>query len=85
MKNTKKRSMTSVAHKSSEVTVPLSQLFLSHFCPKSPWDTQLTIFIGVTAVFALCPTIFEKNATLYYNSISPMNSEVTMKHSSGTR
>ena len=30
-------------------------------CPKTVWDTQLTIFIGVTAVFALCPTFFTKS------------------------
>jgi hypothetical protein len=35
-------------------------IFCPNLVPEHRWDTQLTIFIGVMAVFALCPAIFEK-------------------------
>ncbi len=34
--------------------------WLSHLCPTPEWDTQLIIFLDVTAIFALCPALFTK-------------------------
>jgi hypothetical protein len=34
---------------------------MSHDCPTTTWDTQLTIVVEVTAIFTPCPADFAQN------------------------